>query len=201
MIQSCWDNEPERRPSFGEIVCRYHDGIVPDAFIISNDTGYVLLGPEEEAENPQIKRETINFNDDDSESLMNAILKHFQKSRPASFVSDAFLNPSKKMRASSQQTASLPNLEYYMDMSSRSSRGSIFVNQMMHEYDNISIGEEEKGDSEKMGDHMTTSMDHMTKDGQEGSAAVHEQESTFDLPKSNSDYILMQSAEPANPTA
>ena len=186
MIQSCWDNEPERRPSFGEIVCRYHDGIVPDAFIISNDTGYVLLRPEEEA--------------DDSESLMNAILKHFQKSRPASFVSDAFLNPSKKMRASAQQTASLPNLEYYMDMNSRSSRGSIFVNQMMHEYDNISIGEEEKGDSEKMGDHMTTSMDHLTKDGQEGSAAVHEQESTFDLPKSNSDYILMQSAEPANPT-
>ena len=167
--------------------------------MIHNDSGYVLLGPEETREpDPKDTAETTDFTDGDSESLMNAILTHFQKSPPASFVLDTLLTPSQNKKAATlPSNSALPDLEYYIDMTSSSLRGSVFVNPMMHEYDNISIGEEEKGDREKQGDHMTTSTDHMTnnKDGQEDDV-VHKR---VPLPKSNSDYILMQSAEPINP--
>ena len=203
LIQTCWDNEPEKRPTFAEIVSRYHeDGLVSATSMIGNDSGYVLLGPEEKRE-ADLKDTalTTDFTDDDSESLMNAILTHFQKSLPASFILDTFLSPiGNKKAATLPSNAILPDLEYYMDMTSNSLGGSVFMNQMMHEYDNISIGEKEKGDHEKPGDHMTTSTDHMTyKDGQED-CVVHKQVAKSDLPKSNSDYILMQSADPVNPS-
>ena len=160
--------------------------------MIGNDSGYVLLGPEKRDADPKDTAETIDFTDDDSESLMNAILTHFQKSPPASFVLDTFLNTSSNARARAATlppNATLPELEYYMDMTSSSLGGSVFINQMMHDYDNISIGEEEKGDR---GNHMTTSTGHMTKDGWKDCIQSG-------LPKSNSDYILMQSADPISP--
>ena len=202
LIQTCWDNEPEKRPTFAEIVCRYHeDGLISATSRIGSDSGYVLLGPEEKREtDPKDTAEITDFTDDDSESLMNAILTHFQKSPPASFILDTFLSPiGNKKAATLPSNATLPDLEYYMDMTSSSLGGSVFMNQMMHEYDNISIGEEEKGDREKLGDHTTTSTDHMTcRVGQED-CVVHKQVAKSDLPKSNSDYILMQSADPVNP--
>ena len=172
--------------------------------MMGNDSGYVLLGPEEKSEvDPKDTAETTDFTDGDSDSLMNAILTHFQKTPPASFILDSFLSPSgnKRKKASTlPPNATLPDLEYYMDMNSSALGASVIVNQMMHEYDNISLGEEEKGDFEKPGDHMTTSTDHMTnnKDGHEDCEA-HEQGPKSDLPKSNSDYILMQSADPIHP--
>jgi hypothetical protein len=201
LIQICWDNESDKRPTFAEIVTRYHkDGLISAASMIGNDSGYVLLGPEDQKR--EDTAETTDFTDDDSQSLMDAILTHFQKSPPASFVLDTFLSAKDdklKKAATLPSNTTLPDLEYYMDMASNSLGGSVFVNHMMHEYDNISIGEEEKGDHEKLGDHMTTSTDHMTyKDGQED-CIVDKQVPQSDLPKSNSDYILMQSADPINP--
>ena len=205
LIQNCWDNEPDKRPTFAEIVSRYHkDGLISASSMIGSDSGYVLLGPEDQKRYSDSRdtAETTDFTDDDSQSLMNAILTHFQKSPPASFVLDTLLSAGGdklKKAATLPSNAALPDLEYYMDMASNTLGGSVIVNHMMHEYDNISMGEEEKGDCEKLGDHMTTSINHMTyKDGQED-CAVHKQVPKSDLPKSNSDYIIMQSADPINP--
>ena len=171
---------------------RYHsDGLISDnTSIINKDTGYVLLGLEEPTREDPQEKEAVDFADE-SESLMNAILTHFQKTPPASFILDTLLNPSSRSRAATLP-ATLPDIEYYMDMNSSSLGGSVFVNQMMHEYDNISLGEEaENGDDHE--NHMISSTDHVTRaDGQE-------QVPKCDLSKSNSDYILMQSAEPVNP--
>lgn len=206
LIQNCWDNEPDKRPTFAEIVSRYHkDGLISASSMIGSDSGYVLLGPEDQKRERDSRdtAETTDFTDDDSQSLMNAILTHFQKSPPASFVLDTFLSAGGdklKKAATIPSNATLPDLEYYMDMASNTLGGSVIVNHMMHEYDNISIGEEEKGDCEKRSnDHMTASINHMTyKDGQEDHA-VHKQVPKSDLPNSNSDYIIMQSADPINP--
>ena len=174
--------------------------------MIHNDSGYVLLGPEDQKREADSRdtAETTDFTDDDSQSLMNAILTHFQKSPPASFVLDTFISAGGdkfKKAATLPSNATLPDLEYYMDMASNTLGGSVVVNHMMHEYDNISIGEEEKTDCEKRpGDHMTTTTDHVIhKDGQEVDGVLHKQVPKSDLPKSNSDYIIMQSADPINP--
>ena len=53
--------------------------------------------------------------------------------------------------------------------------------------------------TEKPGNHTTTSPDHMTCRAGQEDCVVHKQVAKSDLPKSNSDYILMQSAGPVNP--
>lgn len=188
-MQKCWDVEYEKRPSFTEIVRQYHsDELVPEVCRLKEESGYVLLGPE--AEKMEHREEQVDGQDEpshsnndsaDRESLLNAILTHFQKKPQTSFVFDALLS-----RRGSQPAAEKADLEYYMDMTSRSLKTSVFVNQCVHDYDVVSLGEREE---EELADHMTLSPE----DG------GHVRDNGPSLPKSNSDYILMQSAESALP--
>lgn len=180
----------EKRPSFTEIVSLYHsEGLVPESCRVKGDSGeYVLLGPETEKDEHkkylEEERKTTSMPNDDSDSLLNAILSHFQKTPPASFVFDTLSKSGRDL----YPVATKPDLEYYIDMTSHSLGASVFVNQAMHEYDDISIGEGEERRA-KSADLLTaTDEDFITKDNAKAG-----------LPKSNSDYIIMQSAESAKP--
>ena len=188
-MQNCWEDEAERRPTFTEIVSRYHDGLIVGTSKAGVEEGYVLLGSEEKKQYRQHQEGEANgtSSEADSESLLNAIVTHFQKTPPASFVFDvAFLTPN--CRRGSLPLAAMPNMEYYVEMNSLPHGASVFVNHTMHDYDNITVEEEEDGHV-KTKDHMT---DHVT---------TYRNHVTTDLPQSNSDYILMQSAEPAKSTS
>ena len=146
------------------------------------------LGQEEETQSPS---------DGDTDSLLNAILTHFQKTPPASFVLDTLLSPSN--RRGSQPAVVKPDLEYYIDMTSKSHdiEANVFVNQSMHEYDVISINEEDEV-QEKPGDQVTSSPDHVTEadDYDNGDDVLHKPKDINNVfPTSDSDYILMHSAE------
>lgn len=186
----------DRRPSFTEIVSQYHaEKLVPESCRVKGDSGdtgeYVLLGPETEKDDykrhHEEERKRNSTPNDGSDSLLNAILAHFQKTLPASFVFDT-LSTSRSGK-DSYPVATKPDLEYYIDMSSHSLGASVFMNQTMHEYDDISIEDVEERRAKSV-DPLTQSDDdyNITKDTVKAS-----------LPKSNSDYILMQSAESAKP--
>ena len=182
----------EKRPSFTEIVSQYHSAeLVPESCRVKGDSGeYVLLGPEtEKDEHLKHHKEEKKGNSlltDDSDSLLNAILAHFQKTPPASFVFDTLLNP--RSGRESYPVATKPDLEYYIDMSSHSQGASVFVNQTMHEYDDISIEEVEERRAKSVDLLISSDDDSIAKDNAKSS-----------LPQSSSDYILMQSAESAKP--
>ena len=186
----CWDVDSDKRPSFTEIVSQFHtDELVPEECWLKEESGYVLLGPETEKTEEDLDKDKDDSNNDnvnDRESLLNAILTHFQKTPQASYVADTLMRSTH--RRGSQPVAEKPDLEYYMDMTSRSTNTtSVFINHV------VSLGE---GESE--GDHVTLLPDHVTEDGRP--VMSHEQsDSSEALPRSNSDYILMQSAESARP--
>lgn len=183
----------EKRPSFTEIVSQYHEEeLVPESCRVKGDSGeYVLLGPETEKDEHkkyhEEERKGNSMANDDSDSLLNAILAHFQTTLPASFVFDTILNS--RSGRDSYPVVSKPDLEYYIDMSSHSLGASVFVNQTMHEYDNISIEDVQERRAKSVDDLLTPpDDDFITKNNAKAS-----------LPKSNSDYILMQSAESTKP--
>ena len=186
--------DSDKRPSFTEMVLQFHsDELVPEDCWLKEESGYVLLGPETEKTEREedLGKEKEESNDDnDRESLLNAILTHFQKTPQASYVVDTLMRSTH--RRGSQPIAEKPDLEYYMDMTSHSiNTTSVFVNQCVHEYDVVSLGE---GESE--GDRVTLFPDHVTEDSRP--VRSHEQlDSSEVLPRSNSDYILMQSADSA----
>lgn len=196
-MQRCWEVDSESRPTFAEIVSQYHcDGLVSETFRVCwvEKGDYALLGPETENKNQLQSHEgdDISSNKDDSDSLLNAILTHFQKTPPASFTFNTFVNSGGR-RETRPMPATKPDLEYYIEMGSSSAvDASVFVNQSLHEYDVISIDEEDG--LVKSDDHMTSSTNHVTEEND----TFHKSEyKNISMSKSNSDYILMQSAESA----
>ena len=185
MLKS-WNKDAKKRPTFTEIVSHFQEGVLPGTARADEDGEYVLLGPEENVLNEQRARTDTILS---KTSKMDITMINSNQCAPSSFNGTSFdvvfLCPSGK---EPEKVAAQPDLEYYMEMDSLPRKGSVFVNQAaeLHEYDNIAEGLRESKKSEA-DSHVTYSSDHVT----------HTKENKIN--ELNSEYIIMQSAEPALP--
>ena len=185
MLKS-WNKDATKRPTFTEIVSHFQEGVLPGTARADEDGEYVLLGPEENVLNEQRARTDTILS---KTSKMDITMINPNQCAPSSFNGTSFdvvfLCPSGKKL---EKVAAQPDLEYYMEMNSLPREGSVFVNQAaeLHEYDNIAegLGESKKSEADS---HVTYSSDHVT----------HTKENRIN--ELNSEYIIMQSAEPALP--
>ena len=186
----CWEDEADKRPTFTEIVSRYHDGLIPGTSKAEQGGGYVLLGSEEKcvAKHQKKLSETSVMN-------ISMINKDSKMSTPSAGMTFdvTFLSP----RGEGEQdpecdiAAAMLDQECYMEMNSVSNCHagvSVLVNQAaLHEYDNVvQDHQEEMGAGGERDGHVTTDPDHVTA----GSTHSLNQK----LNTSTSDYILMGAA-------
>ena len=191
----CWEDEADKRPTFTEIISRYHDGLIPGTSKAKQGGGYVLLGPEENRVEHQKKLSET--------SIVNIAMinKDFKISAGMTF-DVTFLSP--RGAGDSQDpecdvAVALPDQECYMEMDSVSgchAGASVLVNQaVLHEYDNVARDhQEEVGVGGERDGHVTTDSDHVTTGSTNYPTSSMLLNGSHKLYTSTSDYILMQAA-------
>ena len=191
LMLNCWKDEAERRPTFKEMVSRYHDGLIPGTSKAEHGQDYVLLGPEENSTEHQQTTETSLS--ETSEIDISMITKD-SKATPTPSAGHGtsfnviFLN-SREPQEGQQVLAASLDQEYYMEMNSFSRLGaSVLVNQAaLHEYDDVAQDHQEV--REEANSHVTIEADHVTEAIQPPSTHSNKSQK---LHSSTGDYILMQ---------
>lgn len=219
----CWENVAHKRPTFTEIVSRYHDGLIAadtsKAEGGGSHAGYVLLGPEEErraAEHPLKKlSETRSIMDISTISLKD--LKISSTPSTGTTFDVIFLSP--RMGGSrvgeelnpATECAALPDQEYYIKMERNcvlsdcaGESGNVLVNQAaLHEYDDVAPQDRQEetrmavgvsSHEERRDGHVTTYSDHVTSGSNHCLKSPMHANEGRKLNASTSDYILMRAA-------
>ena len=219
----CWENVADKRPTFTEIVSRYHDGLVMDTSKAEqgrSHAGYVLLGPEEErraAEHPLKKlSKTQSIVDISTISLKD--LKISSTPSTGTTFNVTFLSPrvggsrvGEESNPGAECAAAMPDQEYYIKMERNcvlsdcaEENGNVLVNQAaLHEYDVVTPQDQQEeirmevgvsSHGERRDGHVTTDSDHLTSGSNHClKSPVHANED-YKLNASASDYILMRAA-------
>ena len=217
----CWENVADKRPTFTEIVSRYHDGLIADTSKAEHGgshAGYALLGPEEErcaAEHPLKKlSKTQSVVDISTISLKD--LKISSTPSTGTTFNVIFLSPRVGSRVGGEsnpaaECATLPDQEYYIKMERNcvlsdcaEESGNVLVNQAaLHEYDDVAPQDRQEkarmavgvsSHGERRGDHVTTDNDHVTSGLNHCLKSPMHANEGCKLNASTSDYILMRAA-------
>ena len=206
-MQKCWEDEAEKRPTFTEIVSRYHDGLIPGTTKAEQGAvdSYVLLGPEEK---PHVEYEQKLATSLSKTSIMDisVIKKDSQLSTPSAGTTFdvIFLNRRGVIGAVEQSESDLAantDQECYMHMERNSNwyaGVSVLVNQAaLHEYDDVTQDHQEDDvgaeDREQEG-HVTINSDHVTVRPTHCPSSAALSNGSPELHASTSDYILMRAA-------
>lgn len=171
----CWEEKTNQRPTFTEIVSRYHSGLISGTAKAEEGDGYVLLGSEENsstAENQQREEKSLSNTSVMDITIVDNDCENMPSVGGTTFHVTLLHNP----KGSEEPIiAAQPDKEYYMEMNVTS---NVLVNQAAQEYDGIS----------DEGSHVTSSADRVTSDMDHVTPVEHEL-----------DYVVMQEAEPAKP--
>ena len=171
----CWEENAENRPTFIEIVSKYHSGLMPGTAKAEEGDDYVLLGSEENSstvENQQREEKSLS-----NTSVMNVTIVDNRRENVPSVGGTTFHVTLLHDPNGSEEPiiAAQPDNEYYVEMNAMS---NVLVNQAARECDGIP---DEGSHVTSSADHVISDMDHVTPTEQE------------------LDYVVMQEAEPAKP--
>ena len=223
IILKCWENVADKRPTFTEIVSRYHDGLIAadtsKAEQGGRHAGYVLLGPEEEhraAEHPLKKlSKTQSVVDISTISLKDLTIS----STPSvgTTFNVIFLSPRVGRSRVGEESnpaaecAAMADQEYYIKMERNcvlsdcaEESGNVLVNQAaLHEYyDDVTPQDRQEEEmavgvsshGERRDGHVTTNSDHVTSGSNHCLKSPMHANEGRKLNASTSDYILMRAA-------
>ena len=212
----CWENVADKRPTFTEIVSRYHDGLIAadtsKAEGGGSHAGYVLLGPEEEcraAEHPLKKlSETRSIMDISTISLKD--LKISSTPSTGTTFDVIFLSPRVGSRVGEESNpatecpAAMPDQEYYIKMERNCVLSDCAGDQAaLHEYDDVAPQDRQEeaqmavgvsSHGERQDSHVTTDSNHVTSGSNHCLKSPMHANEGRKLNASTSDYILMRAA-------
>jgi hypothetical protein len=204
----CWKNAADKRPTFTEIVSRYHDGLILDTSKAEqgDGRGYVLLGHEEKRVAKLSKKLSQTSIVDSMISLKDAKVSTIPSAGTTFDV--IFLSPAGESKMGDRgaeldpECAAMPDQYMEMEMNCilggrAGTSGHVLVNQAaLHEYDNVAEDhqEEEVMVGAPSHGHVTTSSDHVTSGSNHCLKSAIQANGGHKLSTSTSDYILMRAA-------